>query len=736
MSKQSRYVRNSISAAFLISAFVVAGHAAVHEVDQVGLTFVPADITVLPGDTVRWNWGGGGHTVTSGADCVYDGTHFDAPLNSTNTTFEYVIPNDIAVSEIPYFCRPHCGIGMVGTITIEEPADPINFVITLDGDQAGFDTPARGTGTATLNPDTLEFAWDVSFMDLAGVESAAHFHGPARPCEGAGVQVGVGTGNPKVGSATITQAQADQLLAGLWYLNIHSDANPSGEIRGQVYPAPLADPIPDPIAQGSLEVGLTPLATGMTAPNWAASAPGVAGKLIVSDQVGILWSVDMLNGTKSVFADLSSLLIPLGIGGPGTYDERGFLGFAFHPDYASNGKLYTYTSQPAGIVPADFSTIPLGGSANHQSVVTEWQVANPADPDTTVDPNTARELMRIDQPQFNHNAGALAFGPDNMLYIALGDGGSGDDQPLFGHGCLGNGTDTDTILGNILRVDPDGSNAANGQYGVPGDNPFVGLAGLDEIYASGLRNPFRCSFDSMTGDFYVADVGQNDVEELNLVTAGGDYGWRWKEGSFFFAFNGYLGGYVTDMPLDVPAGLIDPIAEYDHDEGISIIGGFVYRGDNVPGLNGTYVFGDFARTFANDGRLLYLGGGNEILEAQISNQADVGRFLLGFGQDSAGEMYLLVNQTGIPAQQTGMVLRLVQKRCAGDTDCDGDIDFDDITPFVTSIGDDGTAWTAQYVAANGELPPCDFLNADMDNDGDVDFDDISPFVNAIGTSCE
>ena len=270
--------------------------------------------------------------------------------------------------------------------------------------------------------------------------------------------------------------------------------------------AQLADPIPGSIAQGSIPVTLQTVATGLTAPNWGTFAPGDSERLFVTDQDGILWAIDLVTGNKTAFLDLSSQLVTLGIFGSGSFDERGLLGVAFHPNYATNGLLYTYTSEPVS-GPADFSTMPPSTTANHHSVITEWQVPNPINPASVVNPSSERELLRIDEPQFNHNAGALNFGPDGRLYISLGDGGGADDLdgqdffggPMIGHGS-GNGQDTSNVLGTILRINPSGSNSANGQYGIPNDNPFVGQAGfLDEIYAYGLRNPFRFSFDSATG---------------------------------------------------------------------------------------------------------------------------------------------------------------------------------------------------------------------------------------------
>jgi glucose/arabinose dehydrogenase len=444
----------------------------------------------------------------------------------------------------------------------------------------------------------------------------------------------------------------------------------------------------DPIMTGGAPIKLETVAEGLTAPNWGTFAPGDSGRLFVTDQNGILWAIDLANGNKMVFADLSALLVPLGIAGPGTFDERGLLGVAFHPDYMTNGLLYTYTSEPVD-GPADFSTMPLGETANHQSVIKEWQVPNPTDPASAVDPTSVRELLRIDQPQFNHNAGALNFGPDGMLYISLGDGGGRDDEGV-GHATNRNGQDPSNPLGAILRIDPMGSNSANGQYGIPADNPFVGQPGfVDEIFAYGFRNPFRFSFDMEKGDLYVGDVGQDDIEEVDVVVAGGNYGWNIKEGSFCFDPNGPDPGFAFDQDPcpNEPPGLIDPIAEYntadsldDNEDGRAVVGGFVYRGTAIPSLVGRYVFGDFSRfTEAgvpnNDGSLFFLSKKNvvgkkqiktsKIQEFQIADRDRLGLAVLGFGQDASGEVYVLGNETGVPFGTgpdldipTGVVLRI------------------------------------------------------------------------------
>jgi glucose/arabinose dehydrogenase len=302
--------------------------------------------------------------------------------------------------------------------------------------------------------------------------------------------------------------------------------------------------------------------------------------------------------------------------------------------------------------------MPDGVEPNHQAVVTEWQSTDPGDATAPVDVTSARELLRIDEPQFNHNAGALEFDADGNLLIALGDGGGADDQGV-GHVDGGNGQDPTSPLGTILRIDPLGDDGANGAYGIPPDNPFVGDdSALDEILAYGFRNPYRIAVDDETGALWAADVGQNDIEEIDVVEPGGNFGWRIKEGSFLFDANGDGPGFVTERSPGEPAGLIDPVAEYDHDEGIAVVGGFVYRGDAIPQLRGRYVFGDFLDPDTGQGRLLYLAPNGRVAEFRLEGQDSLGAVLLGFGQDAAGEMYVLTNETATPFGTTGAVHRI------------------------------------------------------------------------------
>ena len=436
-----------------------------------------------------------------------------------------------------------------------------------------------------------------------------------------------------------------------------------------------ADPIPEPIPVSDAEFELELVADGFTTPVLGVHAPGNNRQLYIVDQIGTITAVKLEPRRHRqvpdslVFLDVGAtgldLLVPLGAFGPGTFDERGLLGLAFHPDYRKNGLVYTYTSEPLTSGPPDFPIPDTGEppAANASlTVIREWRVDDPKRPDSVVDPTSSRVVLRIEQPQFNHNGGDLAFGPDGMLYIALGDGGSADDQGA-GHVPGGNGQDLSegNVLGKILRIDPQGTNSANGGYGIPADNPFVGAPGADEIFAYGFRNPFRMSFDTRTGELYAADVGQNDIEEVDVVVAGGNYGWPIKEGTFLFDMNGADDGFTTVDSPGAPVGLIDPVAQYDHDEGVSVTGGFVYRGRRVSDLRGSYVFGDFTASFAAGaaGRLFQIGRDGQLSEL-IPAGGPVGMFITGFGQDRRGELYVMGQQGFTPTGESGQVFRLIR----------------------------------------------------------------------------
>jgi glucose/arabinose dehydrogenase len=415
-------------------------------------------------------------------------------------------------------------------------------------------------------------------------------------------------------------------------------------------------------------VGLQTVADGLTSPVTLTSPGDGSGRLFVVDQAGLI-RVLMPDGTlrPEPFLDLRDRMVTLMPG----FDERGLLGLAFHPQYAANGRFFVYYSAP----------LRAGGPAgfNHTSHISEFRVS--ADPNRA-DPASERILLQVDEPQFNHNAGTLLFGPDDGdLYISLGDGGGANDVGL-GHVADwyldnggGNGQDvTENLLGSILRIDVD----AGTPYGIPPDNPFTGTPGLDEVWAYGFRNPYRMSFDSGGSHrLFVGDVGQASWEEVNIVSAGGNYGWNVKEGTHCFDAES-----PTQEPAACPdvvgAGhprtgdpLIDPIIEYPQARlggpGVAVVGGHVYRGSALPQFRGRYVFGDWSRSFGQPSGSLFVAkprkrGLWEMQELRVAT-SPTGRLnarLLGFGQDAAGELYALTTNNTGPTGTTGRVLKLVR----------------------------------------------------------------------------
>jgi glucose/arabinose dehydrogenase len=429
-------------------------------------------------------------------------------------------------------------------------------------------------------------------------------------------------------------------------------------------------PIEERITPSSVMIDMEVVASGLTAPITMVPDPTGSDRLYIVDQSGLVRVIDQGQLLAEPFLDVTNLLVqPLGVIGTfdvNDYDERGFLGLAFHPDFNEPNRpgyrrFYAYTSEPVQGL-ADFTIdLPLD-QVNHQSVVREWRLDSNTE---QANPNSFRVIMRIDEPQFNHNAGHLDFGPDGYLYIALGDGGGANDTSP-GHGAHGSGQNINTVHGSILRIDPidpgltpdsPDPTSANGAYRVPLDNPFVGVDGVDEIYAYGFRNPYRFSFDTHSGALIVADVGQNLVEEIDIVNKGHNYGWNLKEGTFKFDPNGVNIG----LPLDDP-NLTDPVAQYDHDDGISIIGGYMYYGIEAPELFGKYIFGDFSRSFRTpNGRLLmadlFTGRIQELLIGPLYEP--LGLFVKGMGQDNQGRIYVLAGTALGPYGNTGMVMKIV-----------------------------------------------------------------------------
>ena len=326
-------------------------------------------------------------------------------------------------------------------------------------------------------------------------------------------------------------------------------------------------------------------------------------KICIVDQSGIIYLLHTTTGVKELFMDLTSIQHVIGVGPFGAYDERGTLGLAFNSDYANNGKFYVFYMTEQGPATGSFG-YPLSST-----IISEF-TANVAA--GTADVSSERILMTIPQPDMNHNGGEVAIGPDDMLYIGLGDGGNAGDTSANtghgGHGLYGNAQNPSNLLGNILRIDPEPDAVAGTPYTIPPDNPFketprlYGDTGLvyfkEEIWAYGFRNPWRFSFDD-TGRLWCADVGQNIFEEINIVEKGGNYGWRVIEGYHNYEEDQAI---IDQIALDLQYAntneflndLKKPIHEYSHWTGISILGGFVYRGSLLTGLKDKYIFGDWS----------------------------------------------------------------------------------------------------------------------------------------------
>jgi hypothetical protein len=335
-------------------------------------------------------------------------------------------------------------------------------------------------------------------------------------------------------------------------------------------------------------VRLDLVAGGLSSPLYVTHARDGSGRLFIVERGGRIKVLQPGATAPTVFLDIASQVLAGG--------ERGLLGLAFHPQYPATGRFFVnYTRQPDG-----------------DTVIAEYRVS-PTDPNVALTGETV--LLTVAQPFSNHNGGMVEFGPDGFLYIALGDGGSGNDP--------GNrAQNPDELLGKILRIDVNGSSGGL-PYAIPPDNPFAGpVPGRDEIYALGLRNPFRFAFDRATGALVAADVGQDEREEIDVIVRGGNYGWRVFEGTLCTG----NGPGACD-----PAAFTPPIAEYDHSLGrCSITGGYVYRGALATLPAGAYVFGDFCT-----GEIFLLQGG------AITVLLDTTLGISSFGEDAAGEVYVV-----------------------------------------------------------------------------------------------
>jgi len=382
------------------------------------------------------------------------------------------------------------------------------------------------------------------------------------------------------------------------------------------------------------QVGLTTtrVASGLSSPVFVTSPPGDTNRLFIVEQgSGSTARIKVLDlGTGIVSPTLYLALSGIAAGG-----ERGLLGLAFHPDFASNGYLYVDYTNAAG-----------------STVIARYTANAPFATSNSVDPASATTLITISQPFSNHNGGWIGFGPDRYLYVAMGDGGSGGDPGNRAQ------TITNQLLGKMLRLDVNGDDFpadATRNYAIPPSNPFVGIVGDDEIWFYGLRNPWRNSFDRLTGQMYLGDVGQSAIEEVDVAAAGVsglNFGWRCMEGTMCTGSSG--------CTCNSPA-LTLPVHQYTHSSGCSISGGYVYRGTALCGVQGTYFYGDYCNaqitSFRYDGTTV-TNVTNRTTELAPGGGLTINS-ITSFGEDASGELYI--------CDHGGEIFKIVPR--APGTDC-------------------------------------------------------------------
>ncbi|MEX2186889.1 MAG: PQQ-dependent sugar dehydrogenase [Pirellulales bacterium] len=430
--------------------------------------------------------------------------------------------------------------------------------------------------------------------------------------------------------------------------------------------------------------------------------PDGSGRLVVA-QLGGFANIVLPGGTiaPGAYLDLYATNPNFAVSNNGW----GFTSLEFHPGFADPtsvgfGKFYTLETEPNRVTDVDFvSSYPPPVTQDHLDVFYEYTMD---DITANTFSGTKRRLFTVRQPISTHNFNDMAFGQDGYLYVAGGDGGNSSSRPDGGFSL--NSRRLDNAFGKVLRIDPidpsltpDSLDAisANGNYRIPADNPFVGDPDpntpqdetLDEIYSYGHRNPYRITVDRQNGDMWVGDVGQNSIESVDRVVKGGDYGWSLKEGSFLYDTTNQ-NNITPDVDTNgdgigdfaAANGLIDPVFEYGRQDGKSIQGGFVYRGEKIPWLRGMYVFGD---NYANGTQLFYgdPATGEMHRFAILSTQQTLGSGLHAVGQDADGEILLATNVGG-------RVLRIscAASPVAGDVNGDGVVDRGDVASLVTSFG--------------------------------------------------
>jgi glucose/arabinose dehydrogenase len=372
-----------------------------------------------------------------------------------------------------------------------------------------------------------------------------------------------------------------------------------------------------------LRIKLQLISKGFTSPVCMASPKDGTHRLFVVEQGGKVKIIRNGIELPTPFLNISSRLDGLNI----AYSEKGLLGLVFHPGYKNNGRFFVYYSAPCS-----------DKNFDHKSVLAEYRVSS-GNPDVA-DMNE-KVILEIPEPESNHNGGCLQFGKDSYLYIGVGDGGGAGDQ----HGSMGNGQNLTTWLGKILRIDVDEIRP----YTIPPDNPFLkNNYAKPEIYAYGLRNPWRFSFDRVTGTLFCADVGQDKWEEIDIIVKGKNYGWRIMEGAHCF-----------NPSVDCNTkGLFYPIDEYSHNTGICIIGGYMYRGAMFPSLHENYFFADWT------GKMFYLQKQKdgrwkrgEVL-ADDNKTNDIGAKINSISEDENGELYIITQHLTGPKSPTGAIYRI------------------------------------------------------------------------------